>query len=202
MTKQQKLEYIETACKQLQDAPNHGNQGNSWWYPSEWRVAYNVKMSEYFDTDRLRKHMSKAQNEYYNDDDTLYECIWYDLLEQEWDCLKDTLMQYDHVSEVYQAGRSGGWCEVQYDSINDAEIIDDSYTMSEVTEVYHAIKALEKTENSVRETIERMHKAFNEYVASDQFYIDSVEQLVPDSEIKEIYTSQAEAYAAKAEALA
>ena len=196
MKKTKKIQYIEDVRSRIEDAPNHGHQGNSWLCPRPWTVAYNIKMRSFLDCDKLRGMMSKLQNEYYTDDDALYE-LYYQDIEVAWDCLREQLREIDSVEEVWRAGRRDGWCEVTYSSIDiDFNVnMDKEYPARIINEVYLEAVKLANDEAEARATIEHEHRALNEYIDSDEYYIDCVEQLMSNDNIREYYQSQSEKYA-------
>ena len=200
-TKKAMLEYIEATRARIEDAPNHGGS-NNWWYPSPWTVAYNVKMYVFPDVDKLREHMSAAQNSYYQDDHTLFSPAWDDLLETEWYFLRNDLLELPCVEDVRQSGRSGGWCEVTYTAINDADTITEDDTSADIARVYADAVALEKAEKAVDTLIKDRHASLNKYIKSKAYYTDITnEKLLTDEDIKDIYSSKADVYREKANAI-
>lgn len=195
MTKAQKIKYIEEVRAHIEDAPNHG-RGTTWWYPTPWTVAYNIKMRAFLDSDKLREKMSTLQNEYYSNDDALYE-LYHQQLEMAWEDLHEQLRDIDSVEEVWRAGRRDGWCEVTYRhlNINFHFNLDKEYPARIINEVYLEAVKLANDEAEARATIEHAHRALNEYIDSDEYYIDCVEQLMSNDNIREYYQSQSEKYA-------
>ena len=188
MKKIQKIKYIEEVRSRIEKAPNHGHQGNSWLCPRPWTIAYNVKMRSFLDCDKLRGMMSKLQNEYYTtDDDALYE-LYYQDLEVAWKDLREQLRDIDSVEEVWRAGRRDGWCEVTYRhiDINFNFNIEKEYPARIINEVYLEAVKLATDEEKARATIEHEHRALNEYIDSEKYYSNCVEQLMSDDNISRI----------------
>lgn len=189
MRKNEKIEYVNNVHERFENARNHGNQGNNWWYPIAYRIAHDVKMSSFLDVDKLRKVMSDRQNDYYKNDHDLFN-LWYKTLETETETLIDILeTEYELVEDVYQAGRSGGWLEVQFTC--ELEYIDSDTPAVDVNHYVKAAKELERQAGAVRQRIEKSHKALNEYIDSQDYYNDLIEyELMTDEEIAEMYQDQ------------
>jgi len=188
MKKTEKVEYIDEVLKRIGEAPNHGNNGNSWWYPTPYTIAYNVKLYEWLDIDELRKKMSKLQNDYYNDE-VLNDIGYYNYLNMEREALIEDIKMIDDTLEVIFSGRSGGWCEVTYNSI-DEDITMDSH-MDDVDDVYNSAKELNNLESEVAQLVEKRIHNLKKYMKSEEYLNDVLEQLQDDNEIKDTYTTQA-----------
>lgn len=175
-----KIEYINKINTFFRDARNHGNSG-SWWYPKQNRIAYNVKMRSFCDTDTLRKSMTARQNEFYSDNE-LYDRAWYGMIEDEATMLMDEIKDtYSLVKDCGMAGRSGGWLEVDYQ--NDLIEVDETTDKNDIAYYYKLAKELEKQEGEVRELIEQRHKALNAYIDTPEYYKDIAENVLYDDEV-------------------
>ena len=127
--------------------------------------------------------MTTLQNEYYTDD-ALHDLYYQDLVVA-WKDLRYQLREIDSVKEVWRAGRRDGWCEVTYRhlNINFHFNLDKEYTANVVHEVYLEAMKLSADEEKARATIEHEHRALNEYIDSEKYYSNCVEQLMNDEEI-------------------
>ncbi len=192
MNKKQKQEYIESVRARIEDAPNHGHQGNNWWYPTPWTVAYDVKIhSRTKDIDDVRARMTAIQNKYCNDD-TIYS-LYYDQLELACRSLEEDLDSMPLVQGVRFAGRSGGWCEVTYTGFEDTSYSDE-WTTEDWNSLYADAVALSDAESAVHEYIEKAHKGLCEYLNSEQYVTDCIESLLTDDEIVALKQSEADVY--------
>lgn len=184
--------YIEDTYYKFIDAKNHGN-GNNWWYPTQNTIAYNVKMHSFASTNKIREVLTQVQNEYYNDEE-LYQ---YMQDEEESACrfLKEEIQQLsNNLTDVYFAGRSGGWIEVTYINNIDIDIIEPryNYTVKEIKEVYKVAKELNTLEEKVKAFIEEQHKHYNKYIDTSEYYSDIAMSLLDDNDIKQLYKEKGE----------
>lgn len=187
MKKQDKINFINKVNSFFVDAKNHGNNGNNWWYPKPNRIAYNVKMREFFSVSKLEPMLSKRQREYYNDN-TLYSIAEEQLNDEAMMLIDDIQVEYG-LSSNY-AGRSGGWLEVDFNNPLE-DVIDNEVELKNLSYYYKEAKKLEKLEQDVRQFIEQRHKALNVYMSTDRYYKDLLERLSDDKEIADIYKTQA-----------
>lgn len=188
MTKKQKIEYVNRVALRFLDARNHGNNGNSWWYPKPFVMAYNVKMNAWPSIATLLEKMSERQREYYgSNEDRLTQMTWDRIVEDTAELCVEEIKELG-AEDVYFAGRSGGWCEVEYPREID-ELEDDASTQ-EVNDQYRKAKALEELEAKVANYIRDNHKGLNDYAKSDDVYRDMVEMLLPDDEIADQYRAE------------
>ena len=187
MKKQDKINFINKVNSFFVEAKNHGNNGNNWWYPKPNRIAYNVKMREFFSVSKLEPMLSKRQREYYNDN-ALYSIAEEQLNDEAMMLIDDIQIEYG-LSSNY-AGRSGGWLEVDFNNPLE-DVIDNEPELENLSYYYKEAKKLEKLEQDVREYIEKRHKALNVYMSTDAYYKDLLERLSDDKEISDIYKTQA-----------
>jgi len=187
MKKQDKINFINKVNSFFVEAKNHGNNGNNWWYPKPNRIAYNVKMKEFFSVSKLEPMLSKRQREYYNDN-TLYSIAEEQLNDEAMMLIDDIQIEYG-LSSNY-AGRSGGWLEVDFNNPLE-DVIDNEAEQENLSYYYKEAKKLEKLEQDVRQFIEQRHKALNVYMSTDRYYKDLLERLSDDKEIADIYKTEA-----------
>lgn len=182
MNKKQKIEYIENVRARIQYAKNHGRNGGDWWYPTQWTVAYDVKIhTRTKNVDDIRANMSAIQRRYYTDDDLYNVCN--DMLEQECDFLRETLLDMPLVEAVRFAGRSGGWCEVTYTALEYTPSDLNDCTAQDINALYKNAKALNDAESNVRETITNRHKDLCVYLNTDEYVDSVVDQLLSEDDI-------------------
>src|SRR3990167_11295644 len=106
MNKAEKVNYINTILDRFENARNHGNNGNNWWYPMPFRIAYNVKMYSFLDIDKLREMMSDRQRKYYDKKDL--NDLWYETINQEAELAIGEIKEISPlIYDVFFAGRSG-----------------------------------------------------------------------------------------------
>jgi hypothetical protein len=186
-TRQQKIDFINEVNDKFINAKNHGNS-NNWWYPTQNKIAYNVKIHSYVDIKKLREKMSKRQNEYYTDE-KLYST--YDhMLEDECEMLvSDINIEFADIEDVNFAGRSSGWFEVEYK--NNIDEVDENSISDEINNVYDEAVQLDKFENEVSKWIQNRHDTLEKYIGTDGYYCDIVDNLMDDEDIGEIYKGQA-----------
>lgn len=177
-----KIDYINKVNERFENAENHGN-GNNWWYPIANRVAYDVKMVSFGDVETLREYLTPLQDDYYTDD-MLQQYI---NEEQEEACnlLIDDILEFKKVEDVYFAGRSGGWIEVQY-----TNNLDNDIEKEDIQHYYKLAKELEKEEEKVKNAIKNTHQGYNKYVDTPEYYKDIANSLLTSEEIKEVYIEQ------------
>lgn len=208
MTK--KINYIKEIHALFYDSRNHGKGGNNWWYPTPNVKAYNVKMRNFADIDDLRKEMSTLQNDYYTDEDlrniideeNISTC---QLLKEDTTGVTGAL-EIDNllIEDVYYAGRSGGWLEVEYTNTLQ-EFIDDYVNYGDekdiplkvVNEYYKKAKELVQLESDVAQFIQDEHKKYNNYVGTTNYYKDLVYTMLDDENIKATYKKQADTLLSK-----
>ena len=185
MTKQEKIKYINATFLRFVDAKNHGGH-NNWWYPKANVIAYNVKLhGSSKSIEDIRTKLSKRQNEYYTDED-LYEQI-NDAQGWEAEQFSDSLDEDYCVTSGY-SGRSGGWLEVEY--TNELTELEED-TNEDVTYFYKLAKALTLKELTIAEYISKSLKHYQQYLNTDQYVTDIIEQLNDDETIGDIYKSRA-----------
>lgn len=189
MNKKEKKAYIDRVHLRFEDARNHGRNGNNWWYPTPFVMAYNVKMYGREKTlDDFREKMTKRQNEYYTDD--MLENEWWYLRNNECEALAEYVKENDGVLDVWYAGRSGGWIEVQY--TNSLCLSDDCLESD-----FREAKALEALEAKIEKEIAEYLKRYKKYLNSEEWRSDFVDGLLDDEAIAEIYKERAEEYIEK-----
>ena len=188
MNKAEKVNYINTILDRFENARNHGNNGNNWWYPMPFRIAYNVKMYSFLDIDKLREMMSDRQRKYYDRKDL--NDLWYETINQEAELAIGEIKEISPlIYDVFFAGRSGGWCEVQYNK--EIEEVDVSMPLAEINEEYRKAKELDIVESVVEVLIESSKKSLCKYIDSEQYYKDLLsEVLLQDNDIAETYKGQ------------
>lgn len=189
MNKKQKIDYIESIINRFENASNHGNQGNNWWYPKPCVFAYNVKMRNFGYIESLRKHLSALQNDFYSDEE-LQERIYE---EQNDSCyFLVEVIKVEFGLESWFAGRVGGWVEVDFTPETGWFSQEDwsTYTLKEINVVYKQAKELEKLADKVQNFITERHKSYNEYVDSKSYYQDLQSSFLSDEDIKEIYQNR------------
>lgn len=194
MTNKQKKEYAEKVNERFINARNHGNGGN-WWYPKENRIAYNVKMYAWIDVKDVRENMTPRQNEYYSDE-VLLEIIQ----EKQANTANFHAEEIEGMNGVIGAGyhgRSAGWLEVDYRNGLCAGGYSDCDTKEHIQEQYEIAKELEKNEDAVSQYIAKELKAYKKYIGSAQAAKDTVDGLMADDEIAEIYKDKIKTLADK-----
>lgn len=189
-TKKDKLKYIEKTHAHFLFAKNHGGRDN-WWYPTEYTIAYNVKMNAFGRIETLRQYLSKTQNEYCSD----VALSRHIENEREMQCeyLRSSVLGLNDkiIVDVNFAGRSNGWIEVEYTNPlkyigDDADSIPDDL----IHEVYAKLKEVEKVEAKVSKLIAKRHKEYNKYVDTKAYYKDLAENLIDDEMIKDEYRAK------------
>lgn len=196
MTKDKKLKKINEIAERFINARNHGNGGN-WWYPKKNRIAYDIKMSSFgFSYDDIKDKLTDKQKDFYKNIDELINAYYWDTL----GCTLDEFITdikdiYKYVNECYQAGRSGGWLEIEYrnglgelwDSIEDFE----GYELYSIDELYKNMIELDKEEQEISERIKRELKALNSYIESEYFKDEFINTLMTDKDISNYYRQEA-----------
>ena len=193
LTKQEKIDYINSIKEKYENAKNHGN-GGDWWYPKSNVIAYDVKLhGASKDIDDLRAILSQRQNDYYSDN-TLYE-IMSDMQCDDAQFFRDDICNEYSVVNAGYAGRSDGWLEVEYSA--DFDYIEDDTATSDINEAYKQAIALETLENDVSTFIAEALKKYKQYINSDEYIADILEHLQSDEDIATIYKSKIQQYADK-----
>lgn len=196
MNKQKKLDKINEIAERFINARNHGGGGN-WWYSKRNVVAYDIKMSSFgFSFDDIKDKLTDKQKDFYKNIDKLIDAYYWDTLECTLDeFITDIKDSYKYVNECYQAGRSGGWLEIDYrnelcdlwDSVADFE----SYESYSIDYIYDEMVALDKEEREISERIKRELKALNNYIESEDFKNDFIDTLMTDEDISAYYKQEA-----------
>lgn len=191
MNTKQKIEYIQSVYNKFTDARNHGN-GNNWWYPIENRISYDVKIrGTTKDIDDIRDAMSERQKDYYTDA-AIYD-ICDEMQSDACSTLVSDIKDIYSISDVYFAGRSGGWCEVQYKNNIDISCINDETTSDYVEYIddeYKKACNLDNLEGDISSYIKDSHKKYCEYLNTDAYIIDIIENMLSDDGIADIYKSK------------
>lgn len=180
MKKMEKIDFINEVYKRIMEAPNHGGN-NNWWYPQSGVIAYNVKMHKWPDIETLRGYLSKLQNDHYNDDDLDSYINWE--LENECIVLKDDIMEIFGL-ESWFAGRSGGWIEVEFPTVEEADPDNEYLT---IDEQYKQAKKIDKLADNVENFIVERHKSLHKYIDTPEYYQDIAGALLNDQDIKNEY---------------
>lgn len=196
MNKQKKLDKINKIAERFINARNHGD-GGDWWYPRENRIAYDIKMSSFgFSYDDIEDKLTDKQKDFYENMDELINEYYWNTLECKLDeFIADIKAEYKTVRECYQAGRSGGWLEIDYrnelgelyDNVADFESCE-SYS---IDYIYNEMVALDKEEQEISERIKRELKALNSYIESEDFKDDFINTLMTDEDISDYYKQNA-----------
>lgn len=196
MKKDKKLKKINEIGEMFINARNHGGGGN-WWNSKRDVIAYNIKMSSYgFSYDDIKDKLSDKQKDFYKNIDKLIDAYYWDTLECTLDeFITDIKDIYKYVNECYQAGRSGGWLEIEYenalgelwDSVADFE----SYESYSIDYIYDEMVALDKEEQEISERIKRELKALNSYIESEYFKNEFINTLMTDEDISDYYKAEA-----------
>lgn len=182
MKKEQKLEYIKSVRARIQDAPNHGGGGTSWWYPTQWTVAYNIKIyARSKDIDDIRAKMTPVQNKYYSDT-TVYEFV--NMIQMDsCNVLREVIKEVAEVESVEFAGRSGGWVEVKYKPVSDADADLSDYDKQMLNELYTEMVKIDEAEQRVSQIVKETVSAYIKYIQSNEYVTDIVEMLLDDEDI-------------------
>jgi hypothetical protein len=202
--REQQREEMLQVLERFEEAENHGKNGDNWWNPESYRIAYKIKMKSWPSCKEMRKVLSPLQNEYYGDEvlNHLMDSERVDELRRFIFEMKD---RYNKKISITIAGRSGGWMEVDYSSL--AEY--DRYTLEceleegiideeEEEGIYNDIMDLEELENEVAGMIENTHREYNKYVGTTEYYEDVTSTLIGDDKIREIYEEKGREYLKKA----
>lgn len=196
MNKQKKLDKINEIAERFINAENHGSGGN-WLYPKRDRIAYKIKISSFsFSFDDIKDKLTDKQKDFYKNIDELINTYYWNTLEftlEEF--ITDIKNSYKYVSECYQAGRSGGWLEIDYrnelgelwDNIEDFE----RYESYDIDYIYDEMVALDKKEREISERIKRELKALNNYIESEYFKNEFINTLMNDEDISDYYRQEA-----------
>lgn len=200
---QTKQQHAQDVLERFEDARNHGNGGN-WWYPVADRIAYDIKVHGNIpDAETLAGYLTEKQKEYYTLE-SLQDLLMEELQMQVEQLIRD--IDEVHGLDAYQAGRMGGWLEVQYDAddlrtaIDDIENVDPEHEPEQINEAHRIAQELEKKEGEVSEMIQKTVEGYKEAEASGQWYRDISEMLKTDEEIREEYQEKANEYQKKAQA--
>lgn len=188
MTKKQKIEFINKTNERFLDARNHGHNGGNWWHPKQNIIAYNVKLhGTQKTTEDILEAMTERQKEYYTEDDL------FNIMQEEQvnyaGMFSDELDEEFKVKSGY-AGRSGGWLEVEY--TNTLDEVDEDTDKETLNDYFETAKELEKKEAEVAQRIERGLESYKKYLNSDSYITDTVDLLLGDEEIANIYRAQAQ----------
>ena len=201
--KEEREEMLQV-LERFEEAENHGKNGDNWWNPVSYRIAYKIKMKSWASCKEMRKVLSPLQNTYYSDEvlEHLMDSEQVDELRR---FISETEDRYNKNISITIAGRSGGWMEVDYSKL--AEY--DRYTLeSELEEgvideeeeegIYNDIMELEELENEVAGMIENRHREYNKYVGTTEYYEDVTSALIDDEKIREKYEEKGREYLKKA----
>jgi hypothetical protein len=194
MTKQQKLDYVIKVNDKFENAPNHGHNGNNWWYPKPNVIAYKVKMWAFGDIDDLRKYMSARQNEYY-DNDSLSR-MFDEVVENEARNAIDDIIEMG-ATNAWFAGRSGGWLEVEYQNDLNIDETSEEDIIENIEHYYKEAQEMEELETKIDNYIKEGKKALEKYLGSDTCYSEIVSYLMSDSEIGDEYKGVIKTFADK-----
>ena len=184
MNKKEKIEFINDTNEKFREASNHGNQGDNWWYPNENTIAYDVKMNDFGDIERIRRLLSDKQNEFYSDEYLQNEI--YQEQTDECNTLIWELEETDILSASF-AGRSEGWIEVEYQNSLQYVDAEEDLTLNDIEDEYKEARNLIKQEEKIRKLIERRWEDYNKYVDSKEYYKEFVIHLATENEINAEY---------------
>lgn len=196
MTKKQKLDKINSIADRFINARNHGGN-NNWWYPKRNVIAYDIKMSSFgFSYDGIKDKISDKQKDFYKNINGMIDSFYWDTLNNELEYfIEDLKEEYECIKDCYQAGRSGGWLEIEY--INELDELWDSVEDFESSEVYsidyiydEMIK-LDKKEKEISEKIKKGLSDLNKYIDSEDFKDDFINTLMTDDDISDYYKKEA-----------
>ena len=196
MNKEKKLKKINEIGKRFINARNHGGGGN-WWYPKRNVIAYDIKMSSFgFSYDDIKDKISDKQKDFYKNINGMIDSFYWDTLNNELEYfIEDLKEEYECIKECYQAGRSGGWLEIEY--INElGELWDrvEDFESSEVYSIdyiYNEMIKLDKKEREISSKIKKALNALNKYIDSEDFINDFINTLMTDADISNYYKQEA-----------
>lgn len=190
MDNKKKIKYINEIADKFINARNHGNNGNNWWYPRPFVIAYNVKLHGASKTiEDFKEKMTKRQKEYYSDND-LYEMAGF-MQSEQCDFLAQDIKQMAGVTDVWFAGRSGGWLEVAFDN-DGLDFVEEDTDKEDINNYFEIAKELQKQEQAVRKMIEKRHSYYVKYLNSNDYVNDYVDGLMSDKCIAQVYKSKIE----------
>ena len=202
--REEQREEMLQVLERFEEAENHGKNGDNWWNPVSYRIAYKIKMKSWPSCKEMRKVLSPLQNEYYSDE-VLYHLMDSDQVDELRCFIFETEDRYNKNISITIAGSSGGWMEVDYSSLAEH----DRYTLeSELEEgvideeeeegIYNDIMELEELENEVAGMIENRHREYSKYVGTTEYYEDVTSALIDDDKIREKYEEKGREYLKKA----
>jgi len=202
--REQQREEMLQVLERFEEAENHGKNGDNWWNPVSYRIAYKIKMKSWPSCEEMRKVLSPLQNEYYSDE-VLNHLMDSERVDELRRFIFETKDRYNKKISITIAGSSGGWMEVDYSELAEhdrytleSELEDGVIDEEEEKGIYNDIMELEELENEVAGMIENRHREYNKYVGTTEYYEDVTSALIDDEKIREKYEEKGREYLKKA----